>query len=498
MNEKLKYLTLFVIGMMLSLGMNAQSVKSISGTVTDDQGEAVISGTVKVKNGSTGTITDINGKYTLSVPSNATLVFSYIGYITQEFKVSELKSNVLNVVLQSDTKALDEVVVVGYGTMRKSDLTGSISTAKGKDMLKAQSFNALDGLKGKVAGVNIFSNTGQPGGESRVIIRGISTINASASPLYVVDGVVMSNFELLNPNDIESIEVLKDASATAVYGSRGANGVILVTTKNPSQDKLTVSFNAFANIKTVAKYADNLSTYEYANLVNDYGKEYFGYGDNHYYSAEQLAAFKSGKAGYDYSREIFRSPAVTQNYEMSIAGGGEKTTFLASLRYQNDEGIIKESSSQIYSWRLKVDTKIKKWLKAGMNIYGHYRETSTPRVNEYDGLIQQAMYFPSTIEPQDEDGNYNNSFFEGSSTYNPMGHIWEADNANKTINNRIQGYVQFDIMDGLSFRSQLGVLLDNRLNTSVQNDKSYYAFKNSNLSQGQAHRLQTVRSAISA
>lgn len=221
---------------------------------------------------------------------------------------------------------------------------------------------------------------------------------------------------------------------------------------------MTVSFNAFANIKTVAKYADNLSTYEYANLVNDYGKEYFGYGDNHYYSAEQLAAFKSGKAGYDYSREIFRSPAVTQNYEMSIAGGGEKTTFLASLRYQNDEGIIKESSSQIYSWRLKVDTKIKKWLKAGMNIYGHYRETSTPRVNEYDGLIQQAMYFPSTIEPQDEDGNYNNSFFEGSSTYNPMGHIWEADNANKTINNRIQGYVQFDIMDGLSFRSQLGVL----------------------------------------
>lgn len=137
MNEKLKYLTLFVIGMMLSLGMNAQSVKSISGTVTDDQGEAVISGTVKVKNGSTGTITDINGKYTLSVLSNATLVFSYIGYITQEFKVSELKSNVLNVVLQSDTKALDEVVVVGYGTMRKSDLTGSISTAKGKDMLKA-------------------------------------------------------------------------------------------------------------------------------------------------------------------------------------------------------------------------------------------------------------------------------------------------------------------------------------------------------------------------
>ena len=484
MNEKLKYLTLFVIGMMLSLGMNAQSVKSISGTVTDDQGEAVISGTVKVKNGSTGTITDINGKYTLSVPSNATLVFSYIGYITQEFKVSELKSNVLNVVLQSDTKALDEVVVVGYGTMRKSDLTGSISTAKGKDMLKAQSFNALDGLKGKVAGVNIFSNTGQPGGESRVIIRGISTINASASPLYVVDGVVMSNFELLNPNDIESIEVLKDASATAVYGSRGANGVLLVTTKNPDKDKLTVSFNAFANIKTVAKYADNLSPYEYANLVNEFGKEKFGYEDNHYYSAAELEAFKNGTAGFDYSREIFRT-AVTQNYELSIAGGGEKTTFLASLRYQDDKGIIKESDSQIYSWRLKMDTKIKKWLTAGLNIYGHYRNNTAPRITQYDGLIQQAMYFPSTISPKKENGEYNNAFFDGSPTYNPMGYIWESNNSNKTINNRLQGYVQFNILDGLTFRSQLGVLFDNRLNTSVENEDSYYNYKNK-MTQGQS------------
>ncbi len=144
MNEKLKYLTLFIVGMMFSLGISAQSVKTISGTVTDDQGELVINGTVKVKNGSIGTITDVNGKYRLTVPMNATLTFSYIGYVTKEFKVSEVKGGVLNITLQSDTQALEEVVVVGYGTMRKSDLTGSISTAKGKDLLKAQSFNALD------------------------------------------------------------------------------------------------------------------------------------------------------------------------------------------------------------------------------------------------------------------------------------------------------------------------------------------------------------------
>ena len=479
-----KALGIMLLSVLFATQANAQNL-TVTGTVTDNLGP-VIGASIQVEGTSNGCITDIDGNYTLpNVPANATLVFSYIGYQTQKIAVGGKTK--IDVKLAEDSQLLQEVVVVGYGVQRKSDLTGAVASVKAADALKnTPTGNVSDALQGRMAGVSVLSGSGNPTEDNTIRVRGINSITAETGPLVVIDGFIGGSLQSLNPSDIQSIEVLKDASATAVYGSRGANGVILVTTKNPSQDKLTVSFNAFANIKTVAKYADNLSTYEYANLVNDYGKEYFGYGDNHYYSADQLAAFKSGKAGYDYSREIFRSPAVTQNYEMSIAGGGEKTTFLASLRYQNDEGIIKESSSQIYSWRLKVDTKIKKWLKAGMNIYGHYRETSTPRVNEYDGLIQQAMYFPSTIEPQDEDGNYNNSFFEGSSTYNPMGHIWEADNANKTINNRIQGYVQFDIMDGLSFRSQLGVLLDNRLNTSVQNDKSYYAFKNSNLSQGQA------------
>lgn len=479
-----KALGIMLLSVLFATQANAQNL-TVTGTVTDNLGP-VIGASIQVEGTSNGCITDIDGNYTLpNVPANATLVFSYIGYQTQKIAVGGKTK--IDVKLAEDSQLLQEVVVVGYGVQRKSDLTGAVASVKAADALKnTPTGNVSDALQGRMAGVSVLSGSGNPTEDNTIRVRGINSITAETGPLVVIDGFIGGSLQSLNPSDIQSIEVLKDASATAVYGSRGANGVILVTTKNPSQDKLTVSFNAFANIKTVAKYADNLSTYEYANLVNDYGKEYFGYGDNHYYSAEQLAAFKSGKAGYDYSREIFRSPAVTQNYEMSIAGGGEKTIFLASLRYQNDEGIIKESSSQIYSWRLKVDTKIKKWLKAGMNIYGHYRETSTPRVNEYDGLIQQAMYFPSTIEPQDEDGNYNNSFFEGSSTYNPMGHIWEADNANKTINNRIQGYVQFDIMDGLSFRSQLGVLLDNRLNTSVQNDKSYYAFKNSNLSQGQA------------
>lgn len=478
----LKALGIMLLSVLFAMQANAQNL-TVTGTVTDNLGP-VIGASIQVEGTSNGCITDIDGNYSLpNVPANSTLVFSYIGYQTQ--KVAVNGKTKIDVQLAEDSQLLQEVVVVGYGVQRKSDLTGAVASVKTADALKGTpTGNVSDALQGRMAGVSVLSGSGNPSDDNTIRVRGINSITAETGPLVVIDGFIGGSLQSLNPSDIASIEVLKDASATAVYGSRGANGVILVSTKNPAKDKLSVSFNAFANIKTVAKYADNLSPYEYANLVNDYGKEAQGFGDNHYYSAEQLAAFKNGTAGYDYSREIFRT-ALTQNYELSIAGGGEKTTFLASLRYQNDEGVIKESNSSVYSWRLKVDTKIKKWLKAGLNIYGHYRESSAPRITQYDGLIQQAMYFPSTIDPKNDDGGYNNSFFEGSSAYNPMGHIWESNNSNKTINNRLQGYVQFDIMDGLSFRSQLGVLFDNRLNTSVQSEDSYYAFKN-NLTQGQA------------
>ena len=237
--------------------INAQT-KTVAGTVSDDKGELIVSGTVRVKGTQTATITDIDGKYSISAPAGGTLVFSYLGYLSQEIPVAQAKNGKLNVVLKAEDTTLDELVVVGYGTMRKSDLTGSVSNTKGADIIKQQSFNALDGLKGKAAGVNIFSNTGQPGGEMRVIIRGIATINASTSPLYIVDGVAMSDFNLLNPNDIESIEVLKDASSAAIYGARGANGVIMVTTKRGINDfSLFLYPSLFSNPLTTLSKTDN-------------------------------------------------------------------------------------------------------------------------------------------------------------------------------------------------------------------------------------------------
>ncbi len=234
-----------------------QSNITVKGTIKDETGEPLSGVSIVVKGTTTGTISDLDGAYTITAPnSNSTLVFSFIGFHTQQIVVGGKTS--IDVVLVEDAKALEEVVVVGYGTMRKSDVTGSISTAKGSDIGKNQSFNALEGLKGKAAGVNIFSNTGQPGGEVRVIIRGISTINASASPLYVVDGVVMSNFQYLNPNDIESIEVLKDASSAAIYGARGANGVILVTTKRGGNTgkRARISYDGSLSVSTMSRYID--------------------------------------------------------------------------------------------------------------------------------------------------------------------------------------------------------------------------------------------------
>ena len=451
--------------------LSAQDL-TVSGRVTDKTGESIIGASILVQGTTSGTITDFDGNFTLqNVTSNAVLVISYVGYKTQNISVNG--KTLLNIVLEEDTETLEEVVVVGYGVQRKSDLTGSVASVKASDALKATpSGNVSDALQGRMAGVSVLSGSGDPSQDNTIRVRGINSITAETGPLVVVDGFIGGSLQNLNPSDIQSIEVLKDASATAVYGSRGANGVILVTTKNPGKDKLTVSFNAFANIKTVAKYPDTMDSYDYAVMVNEYGND-TGHGD--YFDTNELADLKAGRAGYDYSREIFRT-AVTQNYDLSVSGGNEKTTFLASFRYQNDQGVLKESMSETYNWRLKVDTKIKKWLDAGLNFYGNYRKSSTPRTNPYRGVFQTAMYFDNTLSPKNDNGDYNNDEWSGNHMYNPMGHIWELDSSTQTINNRLQGYVQFNIIDGLTFRSQMGVLFDNRLSTTLENEDSYQMF----------------------
>lgn len=475
----LKSLGTLLLLVLFALQANAQNL-TVTGTVTDKFGP-VIGASIVVEGTTNGCITDIDGNYTLhDVPAKGILTFSYIGYVTQSIPVAGKTK--IDVTMAEDSQMLQEVVVVGYGVQRKSDLTGAVASVKAAEVMKnTPTSNVSDALQGRMAGVSVAGG-GDPSQGSNIRIRGVNSVSGDAGPLVVIDGFIGGNLKNINPSDIQSIEVLKDASATAVYGSRGANGVILVTTKSPDKDKTTIEFNAFVNIKTILDKPDMLSAGEFADLANDFKKEYYTKPDQQapLYNAEQVAAYKNGTAGFNYIDHIFNEPAIAQNYDLSISGKNGKTSYLASFRYEDTQGILKESKYKQYNWRLKLDTELKKWMKVGLNLWGDYSENSGPRMAQYNGLLLSAINFAPTVEPRDENGNLNNKFaINGNPAYNPMGHIEAIRTQNQRINNHLQGYVQFNILDGLTFRSQIGITFDNRLRTETHDEDSYNYLANS-------------------
>lgn len=391
-----------------------QQRKQITGTVNDEQGEPVIGANIIENGTNNGTVSDIDGRFSLLVENeNATLRISYIGYIEQEINITGRNS--FNIVLKEDTQALDELVVVGYGTMRKSDVTGSISTAKGSDIIKNQSFNALEGLKGKAAGVNIFSNTGQPGGEMRVIIRGISTINASANPLYVVDGVVMQNFQYLNPNDIESIEVLKDASSAAIYGARGANGVILVTTKRGGNTgkQAKISYDGSISVSTMASYMDVMDAYEWMDAFKQglenanawQGKNFTTDLSQIFTDTRLFNSDGSPKYNTDWQREASRT-AFSQNHQLSIQRGDEESSVGAFLNYTDQQGILHNSYYKRLNAKLAYDDKPTKWLSTGVNLMVNHAWGNRTSDNPYGQGALRTMVEQLPFLPVQLDGEY--------------------------------------------------------------------------------------------
>ena len=472
----MKFVCFFIVSFLLTQTTLAQSVSSIMGKVLDSTGESVIGASVLVKGTTSGTITDIDGNFKLdNVPSNATLVVSYIGYQTQEIPVAGKKN--FTVKLADDTQTLDEVVVVGYGVQRKSDLTGSVASVKGSDVIKsAPAADITSSLQGRLAGVSIVSSSGQPGSSSTIRVRGMNSIQADSGPLVVIDGFIGGSLNSLNPSDIASIEVLKDASATAIYGSRGANGVILVTTRNPEAGKVRVEYSGYVNFKTPYNLPDVMEPGDFARLANEYGaalRPANGDGTPYrFYSDEQIKAFDRGENVYDYVGNIFRDVAIENNHELSISGGSEKTKFLFSGSYNNNQGTAKNSSADTYNYRLKVDTEIKPWLKFGANLWGNYSKTQGPRFSQYRGVLIESLIFPNTILPKDENGNYNNANLTGPQ-YNPMGHIWEIDSNGYRYTSRIQGYADVTILKGLTFRMTQGFTFGDYVARSTYGRDSY-------------------------
>ena len=463
---------------------SVQQQKKVIITVVDGQNEPVVGASVMMMSSKTGVITDINGRCDIDAASGDEIRVSSIGYVAQTIKLG--KGGSQRIVLLEDKQLLDEVVVVGYGTMRKSDLTGSSSTTKGSEILKMQGFNALEGLKGKAAGVNIFNNTGQPGGEMRVIIRGISTINASSSPLYIVDGVAMTDFQFLNPNDIESIEVLKDASSAAIYGARGANGVIMVTTKRGNAGKgAHIKYDGSFSVSSMARKMDvmnasewmsafkqgleNANQFQGMNFDTDLSKIFT---DTRYFDSNGNPLYDT-----DWQDECSRV-AVSHNHELSIQRSGENGSSVgAFLNFTDQQGILLNTYYKRVNAKLAYDDNPTKWLSTGLNLLVNHSWGNHTSDNPYGQgalrtMIEQLPWLPVQLNGEYVQNNMINTTGilkdkdnpnSGYQTFSPEGvaNPVELLERVQVIQYKTQIFgnaaLTFHLAKGLDLRTQLGI-----------------------------------------
>jgi len=392
----------------LSYALNdyPQDPVTVRGNITDSQGVPLSGASIQEKNTSNGAVADFDGNYTIEVSSsNAILVFSYLGMQTIERTVGQDTN--INIQLEEDANFLDEVVVVGYGTTAKKDVTGAISSIKGDDFKNLPVSGIDKALQGRMAGVQVVPNGGAPGGSVAIRIRGTGTVNNS-EPLYVVDGIPTANINGINPNDIESIQVLKDASASAIYGTRAANGVVIVTTrKGKSGEKLNVNVDVYSGFSNVVKTLDVLD----ASTLAEIKRERYANDGIPVNPIWQDAQYQTQLTNW---QDAVFSTGMTQNVDLNISGGNDNSTFLFGLGYYNEEGIIERSAADRISLRINSDHKVKKWLKIGQTMSLSSRtNTGFNTTSAQNGLIWSAIRFHPGLPIKDSNGNYSSNQISG-------------------------------------------------------------------------------------
>ncbi len=469
--------------------------RDVSGKVVDgDTNDPLPGVNVLAKGTSVGTVTDVDGNYRLSVPDDInTLVFSSIGFTTEEVNINGRST--IDISLMPDIQALSEVVVVGYGTQKKSDLTGSVASVSSEELAKSTVASLDQGLAGRAPGVQVTQQTGQPGGATSIRIRGGNSINSSNEPLYVIDGFPYFNdnnaansgilggapainaLATLNPGDIESIEILKDASATAIYGSRGANGVILITTKRGKAGQSNIDFQSYFGVQEVIKTIPVLNATQYAEFRNDAfvdARGLNGQGLPTYTDAEIVAMGE----GTNWQDEIFRTAPV-QNYQLSFSGGSEKLRYAVSANYFDQEGIVIGSGLERYSIRANIDAKLNKRIRLGNNFTASYISSDLARSGGgSDGnngvqspgagnIIQDALFYNPVIPVFDEDGNYTSDNASdtrgeggGNQANTPNGNPVAFANlaTQESITTRLLDnlFVEYDFLENLTLKVALG------------------------------------------
>lgn len=423
-------------------GFTAQAA-IVKGTVTDQSGEPLIGATVMLAGSSVGTATDADGNFSIDAEQGKTLKVSYVGYVTKDVKV---KGNNLSIILSEDNALLEEVVVVGYGTMKRKDLTGSITTVDSKELNVGSYTDPGQLLQGKVPGLVVVQNSDPNGGVNSMTLRGASTLSGNSEPLYVVDGIPDVNLNLIPPSDIESIDVLRDASATAIYGSKAANGVIIITTKKGSEGAARVTYTGYVSWEKIANdhkmmTADQLRTYAAdngINIPNDRGCD------------------------TNWAKEVQRTGFAT-NHDVSISGGTKSTNYSVSLNYMKRDGIIKGVGNNLFTGRAYVETKtLKDRLTLGVGINGNIRkEWGVPRDIQGSSVYEGMYYYSPLVPVRNEDGSWYQDLTI-SQNYNPMSLIYE--NKSMTTFKRLQftGKASLKIIEGLFLNANFNYETQNR------------------------------------
>ena len=469
------FVHLFSFAVIILLCLPIMSVKAVPSQTSTVSG-VVISGTdelplvgvsVLVKETANGTITDIDGNFKLNVVSGQTLVFSYIGYVTQEIVVTDQKS--LNVILKEDTEILDEVVVVGYGVQKKKLVTGATVQVKGESLAKMNTNSPLQGMQGQTPGVNISSTSGQPGSDMKVSIRGLGTVGNS-SPLYLIDGVG-GDISTLNPADIESIDILKDAASAAIYGAQAANGVVLITTKSGKEGKAQISFDAYYGVQTVARKINMLNAKEYMTIMDEQAVN-SGNTPYDWSSFRSIYDANGNVHDTDWIDSMFKDNARTQSYTLSITGGSQTSTYALSLGYMSQEGVVggkDVSNYERYNFRINSEHKIFKdsdLLKVGEQVSFVYKMNNGISVSDQYNNTLRGAFATSPLAPIYSDNNaYDSSYNDTSNSDwyngdgNPYGSMMtNSNNENKTATFSGNVYAELQPVRNLKLRSVFGAV----------------------------------------
>lgn len=424
----------------------------VTGKVYDDKsGDAMIGVSVLVKGTSSGSITDVDGNFKVNMGGKESLVFSYIGYQSQEVKVG--KQNHLIVRLNEDGQLLNEVVVIGYGTQKRKDLTTAISSISTKEMDERPITSAAQAIQGKAAGVYVMQPNGSPGAEMSIRVRGTTSFNGSNSPLYVVDGVAVDNLNFLSPNDISSMQILKDASSAAIYGSRAANGVIIITTKAGEAGESKITFNSQLGINKLSNEIKSLNAAQYKALQDEIG-------------AVQNPGLEDLT---DWNKEVYQT-GLSQNYQLSVSNGNDKYKYYISAGYRDEQGILKAAYFKRYNFRANLENQVRKWLKVGANI--SYSDNIQNGINTGNpanrgGVVLAVVNLPTSVPVWDDATNYYNRNFYSMNLVNPVEAMQNGkDNRNQTGRLIASGNAVLSFLPTLSLKTSFTLDRRNGISTT--------------------------------